>query len=281
MKCIIKTRNIILFSLLLSFFIIMSGCEFVEVDSIWKEREITIDGKSDDWAETLYYIEEDNISFGLMNNDDFLYICLISSEPLSRWQVMRQGFTVWFDPNGGKKKIFGIKFPLGMQRRADSRLMRGEKSDTPEMGERAHSAPDLEQMERLFERSLDRLEILSSGKEEGQIIGINEVAGFELKIDVSGGMLIYECKVPLNKAEAFPYAIGAKAGDLIGIGFETPKINRAGIRESIGGRSGIGDGMERGRSGMAGSMRGGGMGRGGMSRPKSLKLWAKVQLTSK
>ncbi|OGX24584.1 MAG: hypothetical protein A2Y03_10200 [Omnitrophica WOR_2 bacterium GWF2_38_59] len=30
-------------------------------------------------------------------------------------QLMRSGFTVWFDPDGGKKKVLGIHFPAGMK----------------------------------------------------------------------------------------------------------------------------------------------------------------------
>ena len=98
------------------------------------------------------------------------------------------------------------------------------------------------------------------------------------------GILVYELKVLLNRSDKDPYGIEAKAGDSIGIGFETAKIDwdkmrkRGSDRMSGAGRGGGGGrtGGMRGGSGGRG-MRGGGR-RGEM--PKGIKIWAIVQLAS-
>jgi len=100
---------------LLTFFLV--GYSKLELDSGWRERQITVDGRNDDWLGTMMYFEKEKVSLGLLNDENFMYICLIAEDQLIRNQVMRQGFTLWFDSNGSKKKTFGIKFPIGMQER--------------------------------------------------------------------------------------------------------------------------------------------------------------------
>ena len=73
-------------------------------------------------------------------------------------------------------------------------------------------------------------------------------------------------------------------GDVIGVGLETPEIDREAMRQQMGARGGRrGGGGRGGRSGMgrAGGGRGG-MGRagGGQQRPDPLKLWTTVTLAA-
>jgi len=116
-KRIFSGRLLALFSILLFFSFLLVGCSNgkLELNSDWRDREISVDGKNADWLGAMLFFEEDNISVGLLNDENFFYICMIAEDQFIRAQVMRQGFTLWFDPEGGKKKTFGIKYPLGMQ----------------------------------------------------------------------------------------------------------------------------------------------------------------------
>ena len=60
------------------------------------------------------FVEKENVSVGFFNDQDYLYVSLISSARYPQRQFMARGFTIWFDPDGGKNKELGIKFPLGM-----------------------------------------------------------------------------------------------------------------------------------------------------------------------
>jgi len=192
---------------------------------------------------------------------------MIAEEPLMRAQVMRQGFTLWFDPDGGKEKTFGIKFPIGRQARGIAMEMR-------------EGEPDLERFREAFEKSLTELEILGPGEKVRKRIPVEEARGIEIDVEASSGMLIYELKVPLLFSDQHPYAVGAEAGDSIGIGLETPKIDRSAIRKAMSGRTG--ERMPGGGGRIGGGGRGGMGMRGGRRQkmPSGLKVWVAVRLAS-
>jgi len=254
-KGIICYKRIILASILFFFAFFLAGCGTFKLKSKWLDREITVDGQSDDWLGAMMYMEEKNISVGLFNDENFLYICMIAEDQFVRNQVMRQGVMLWFDPSGGKKETFGIKFPIGMQ-----------PGDVPM--ERRGDEQDPERFRQARRRSMTELEILGPEKDESLRIPKKDAKGIEINVKGLSGMLVYELKVPLNHSEEHPYAIGAKAGSLIGVRLETPKMSR----QRMGGRGGM-----DGRGGMGGGMRGSGM---SPQMPKSLKFQAVVQLAS-
>jgi hypothetical protein len=264
-KRIFPGRLSALSSILILFLFLLVGCGNgkLELNSNWRDREITVDGKSADWLGTMLFFEEDNVSVGLLNDENFFYICMIVEDEFMRTQVMRQGFTLWFDPDGGKEKTFGIKYPLGMQASGT-----GMRRDEQSM-ERSRQAP---------RRPMIELEILGPGKDELKKMPIAEAKGIDINIEFSSGMIVYELKVPLIQSEQHPYAIGAEAGSSVGIGLETSKMERSDMRRQIS--------EGRGEGGITSGMRGGAGGRGmpgGGRRPQMrqpLKIWAVVQLAS-
>jgi hypothetical protein len=271
---IFNTKRLAWSFILLLLAILFVACGSIQLSSIWRDREVTIDGKHDDWLNALMYFEDENISLGLQNDESFMYICMIVEDPMIRNQIMRQGFTLWFEPAGGKKRNFGIKFPVGM---SDEQMqMRGMQEGAVPMKPR-RGEQDPERFMQAPMRQMNELEILGPGKDESVRIPIDEAKGINVTVKLSSGTLVYELKVPLSQDEQNPYAIGAKAGSSIGIILETPKINRSNMRRGIaGGMPGGG-----GRGGMGG-MRGGGMPGGGMRfrMPGPLKVKAIVQLAS-
>ena len=177
-----------------------------------------------------------------------------------------QGFSLWFDPDGGKERAFGIGFPLGREEMPDRSMI-----------EDMRSGMDQQRIQAFLKDSLGELEILGPGKDVKKRISVEEAKGIEVDLQASGGRLVYEIKVPLLHDEEHPYAVGAREGDLIGIGMETPEIDMAAMREKMGGRS-------PGGMGGGGGMRGaGGMGMGGGRRPQMptrLKIWMTLRLAS-
>ena len=264
-KRIFPGRLSALFSILLLLTFLLVGCgnSQLELNSNWRDREITVDGKSADWRGAMLFFEDDNVSVGLLNDENFFYICMIVEDQFMRTQVMRQGFTLWFDPDGGKEKTFGIKYPLGMQ--ASGTGMRRDEQNL----ERSSQAP---------RRPMIELEILGPGKDELKKMPIAEAKGIDIIVEFSSGMLVYELKVPLIQSEQHSYAIGAETGSSVGIGLEAPKMEKSDMRRQMSG--------ERGGGGPSGGMRGGaggsGMPGGGRRSQmrKPLKIWAVVHLAS-
>ena len=245
------------------------GCDEQELNSSWLNREIIIDAKSHDWLDTLYYFESKMVSLGFFNDESHLYVCMLAEHPMLQVQIVSQGFTLWFDPAGGKDKAFGIKFPIGM------RSMR-EQMDSMRTQE---GELDRDKMRDAFEKSLVDLEILGPGGAKRQI-PVEEAKGLEIKVRNETGLFVYELKVPLRSDEEHPYAIGANDGTEIGVGMEIPEVDMDEMRSAMqGGMGGKGGMPPDGMGGMGGM--GGGGGRRGYQKPKmpnGLDVWASLKL---
>ncbi|MFQ5569213.1 MAG: hypothetical protein ACE5G0_06035 [Rhodothermales bacterium] len=254
---------------------LVAGCgKKLDLDSTWRDQPITIDGSDIDWQGALQRVDKEDVSVGILNDDTHLYLCLVTGDRALQSQIIGRGFTLWFDPAGGKAKTFGIRFPLGMQ---GQRRAGGSPLDRQ----------DPEMRRRRFEASLSELEIFGGGDKESHRLLVADVPGIEVKTTLAMTTLIYELKIPLQPSDEQPYAIGAEVGSAIGIGLETPEIDRDALRERLGGQrpgggrgGGLG-GRGSGRGGRGFGGRGGGAGRGGAQRPQMpgpLKIWTTVGL---
>jgi hypothetical protein len=235
--------------------------------SLPAEQEIKIDGKTEDWLGALSIIEDGSVSVGFRNDRENLYICLMVEEEFLQAQIMGQGLTLWLDPRGGTAKALGIRYPLGMPR--------GERPEEP--GEE----PGPPASEGIPEEAMSELEIIRSQKAAPQRMEIEEAHGIEIIAVPTRGLLVYELKIPLLKTESQLIAVGAQPGQTVGIGFETPKLDRSQMPgPRAGGRPGGGGGMPP-MGGGRGAGPGGGPGGGMMGEmPKGLRVWTLVHLSS-
>jgi hypothetical protein len=272
--------------------IMLFGCAKTKLESQWRDREITIDGSATDWEGKMTYLEQQNLSWGLMNDQDFIYLCFVVDGRQSQRQLIGRGLVLWFDPQGGKHKRFGIHFPIGMtgmdmrETGAPPEGGRGEgEISRREPGRRETGDRSMQGPVKIPEAALQELEILGPEKDYRNRIKVSALQGIEIKLSDQNGALVYELKVPLTPSKEHHYAIGTQAGRKIGIGLETPDINRDQLVERMAGfGGGEGGGMRGGGGGFGG--RGGGFGRSGgfggrgqeMAEP--LKVWAEVELAS-
>ena len=111
---ILKTMRSHLISIVIISIIAMSasfllaGCGSNELDSQWREVEVTIDGVNTEWIGNTVYFEDPGAVVGMLNDDDFLYVCLMSSNRDVLRQVMMSGLTIWVDQKNNKKKLGGL-----------------------------------------------------------------------------------------------------------------------------------------------------------------------------
>jgi hypothetical protein len=252
------------FLIILTLSFLHSGCSTLQLESTWKDRDITMDGKGGDWLGAKYYFEESAVSMGLINDQKYLYVSMMTENPMIRAQIMRQGLTVWLDPKGGKNKSFGIKFPLGIK---------GEEQEGAKMApQEMMDEMAREKMMQKFQEMMTELEVLGSDEEVMAKMDIEDAQGIEVKMRNTAGTFVYELKVPLASGEEYPFAIGVEPGNVIGVGFLSPKMQmsrpsgmRGGGRMPVGG-----EGMPPG----------GGMSGYGRMMPRDLNIWARVQLAS-
>jgi hypothetical protein len=242
---------------------VVSVAERPRFESQRRDGAIAVDGKFDDWYGQLQPFGADPVAIQFLNDGDFLYVRLTASDAATRMQIRRLGLTVWFDPSGGTKKKFGIKYPVvepggGRGRRGD-----GPPDDAVTAG--------------------DRVDIIGPGKDDARSLTRDHLAGVEVAIRAEEGTLHYELKVPLARTADRPYAIDTAPGRTIGVGLETGKMQQRSFgTERGGGFGGGGRGMPGGGAGRAGGGRGrGGRGGGGQREfqpPKPLKPWGIVAI---
>jgi hypothetical protein len=247
----------------------LAGCGSLELTSLWRDREITVDGQDTEWENTRVYLDDANSSVAVLNDEEFIYISLVTGDRTIRRQIMGGGLTLWFDPDGGKDKTFGLHYPIGMMESTERPLARRDADDRDTEGLS-------DDMRDAFARANTELEIIGPEENERHRVKVATLIGMEVKANVTDDRLIYELKMPLASSEMYPFAINAEPGTKIGIGLTTPEMDREQMRDHMG-RGGRG--MPPG-GGMGGGMGpGGGMPGGRRPRPpKPLDVWAKVQL---
>ena len=258
------------------------------IDSHWRDRNVVVDGDNGEWPGPLVAVEENHpLLTAAMNDGQFLYVVLSTSDAALRREIFRQGLIVWFDPSGGDKKHFGVKYPVGVPpaengggrggyRRGPGGYGGGRPSSDPGSGDSTQSPSSSDP------EPTDRLEVYGPEKDDAHSFVTAMAPGISAKIGHAEGYTIYELKVPLEKRADTPYAIEAKPGALIGFGLETPKVEQPSREGRGGGFGGFGGGMGgRGGGGMGGRGGGGrGGDRGGFEQPKPLRMWAAIKLAT-
>ena len=243
------------------------AAQTIELAGHLRSGEVTIDGAASEWNGLLAPLTEPKVSIGVVNDGDTVFVCLTASDLRTRQQILRLGLVVWFDPGGGTKKVFGIKFPVG------SPVTSGVRSETRPRGGVQSTAPEAIEI-------VNRLEILGSDRNDRRSLVLGQTPGISVRVGQAEGLLVYELSVPLARTADHPYAIGAKAGSVIGIGLATPDAEKGTIAAG-GGQPRAGFGGVGGMGGMSGGGMGGmppAMSRDGLQALKPMKTWLKVQL---
>ena len=247
----------------------IAGCSSIPLlKSTWDNNTTVVDGKENDWRDNMAFLTDEQVSVGVRNDSANIFVIFKTTSRQQSFQFFGPGFTVWFDPDGGEDKNFGIHFPIGRRGRGDGPLLLGT-----------------DQGDDIARQMQKELEIIQKDKGGPTQITPLEAKGIELSIKSYDDYLVYEMKVPLHASPDHPFAINA-SGKSLGVGFETGKIE---ARQSVSRDDGGGEGMPAGgtgggfggRGGRGGRGGGGGRGRGGIQngeRPKQIDFWMKVNL---
>ena len=90
------------------------GCSSSEVMlSSAAESKIVVDGNHEEWNGKLKYHEDEAAAVGFQNDEENLYICLVTSNKSSVMKMMTLGLTIWFEP-ANDEQIIGLQYPKKM-----------------------------------------------------------------------------------------------------------------------------------------------------------------------
>jgi len=242
-------------SVIIAFFMLLESCATtVETTAIKRQTEISIDGQLQDWDGKLSPTNRFDTQLGFQFDDEFLYLCLVVPDRTHQMQMMVAGFSVWFDPSGGKNRRFGIRCPIGHQE--DIRLVRSFGNDR--------------EARSFLDRIQSELSVTLEGGEPTQL-NILETKEIQIRLAQSALGLVYELRVPLRRSAQHPYAIGFDSSASLGVGVQSYEI----LSQSVGaGQSSRPTGGGRGgRGGGSGALSGG---VDTPDRPKMLDIWTRV-----
>jgi hypothetical protein len=277
------------------------GCSSaVQLASSWKQTDIIIDGKQNDWQGDLYDLKKAKVTIGIRNDEKNLYLCFISTDRSVQRQIMSGGFTVWFDPTGGTDETYGIQFPVGHTMKdggpstsrgnaggAPSAMqdLSGDENSSDFLGNDNMMPPmppgldtsmhtprgfATDKMPSLLNSGQSEIKFLGPEKKDVQLSTMIELKTIKVQIGITRQAFVYELQVPLHKTEDFPFTLSpTNSKNTLGVEFKTETISFSGGMRGPGGPGGGGNGGPDG-SGMGGPP-GGGMGGpgggGGMGGP--------------
>jgi hypothetical protein len=203
-KSVTRLMCRLLFFSLMIFIMYFAGCSSaVEMQSELRTSEIKIDGDNADWHGVFYNLKEEQVSFKIVNDDKYLYLCLITHDRKKAMQISSLGLTVWFDNKGGTDEIFGIHFPIGLEGGRNMGLMNEDLRNR----RLEETDKEKEEMIDLMKDSFREIEILGPGKNDIERIPIMQLKGIGIGMRNPERSLIYELRVPLKKDSGASYAI--------------------------------------------------------------------------
>jgi len=260
--------------LLFLFILSLNGCSSVpEVTSSHNNNEIVVDGKQADWGNTFTSVKNENVAVAFKNDDENLYICLITSDNRKIVKILSSGLTVWLYPSDSKD-VIGIQYPV----RKPLEELRSVANENRESMEPSDINGRIQKLLKVQNELIivdeNNIGVFSSSPDVEK--------GFRAKIGYNMNQLVYELKVPLTRNKEFTqFVFRANPQDNIRIKFETGKVqnkrSETDQQESPRGNGGEGMGGHRGRGGNYGGM-GGNRKDGGAGNNGPLEYEFKVKL---
>jgi hypothetical protein len=292
------SKKSILILIIGSLSVLFLSCDNFSVLSKWKTGEIAIDGNDNgkEWDGAKYFFEKSNCSVGLINDNDFIYLRLSTSDRSIQKSILAQGLTIYFNDKGSKDKKIGIRFPAGLKRNGkknpsetkpqgqngppdDNNQGQTEPLDDntpgqftpPDNDNNPNDIKDAakrhdEEIATAIKNSSANIFITGPAKNVTTTLSMEDANSYKIfaAVNYEKGNLVLEMKVPMIRDENNPYGICIKKSKKVGVGFLVNIVSQnrpEGSRGMQGGRGGMGGGNSGG--GMGG-MGGGGMGGGGM-----------------
>lgn len=220
-----------------------------------------IDGKADDWADSLQYDASSKLQYQILNDSRTVYVRLKAADAPTQARLALLGMVMWLDSTGRNQQQFGVRFPMGIDLATlKTPPVRPAGAMGPSAAEQlaAHVARLHEALDNAREMEL----LHYKGSKEATLTDTQSQLGVKAAATVDAqNNLIYELAVPLRLLYRRVPNLAAGQSAMVGVWLAgqrppTPK----------GGDSGGGGMYDASSNGMGGGYGGGGMGRGGMGR---------------
>jgi hypothetical protein len=177
-----------------------------------------IDGKMNEWGDTLMYDNSTKCIYSIANDESALYIAIKAIDRIQQMKMIQGGMEIWIDGKVKRNKSIGVKFPLGggIMSMPDNR---SSTRDSKEM--RQQMMAQMLTMELIgFKEGMNGSQSIYSGTEVKPAIGwdnkdnliyelaiplaaLNEAVKADLK-NISIGIFINGLEMPQNSGSGMP-----------------------------------------------------------------------------
>lgn len=199
-------------------FVFISCSSSQQVSSSKNNGEIKIDGEQSDWKH-LTNMKGENISFGFSNDENNLYISMITNDRSKIMNILGGGLEVWIDPGNSEDKI-GIRYP----EKPDPAEMMEEmrKQGPPNMERNQKDMNENKELDPMMKNFLDKQKEIYVLDENGNVVKPYSIDSkdYKLSLKVDRASLCYELKIPLGKK---PF-LDLKNGTNINVDFQSGEI---------------------------------------------------------
>jgi len=169
----------------------------------WHDGNVVVDGSMTDWARLARVGTGPAVA--VQNDGSTLYLAVASSDPTVRVQLAT-GLIVWLDGTAQRRQSFGLRLE-GLA----PRPIRGTTTTT--------AASDL--ADRIL-NPIEEFDLLGPAQLQRRLVDNPAAIGITLASGVEDETIVYELRVPLEKTDATPHAVGVKPGATIALALETP-----------------------------------------------------------
>lgn len=193
------------------------GCgTTIELTSIPVKNKILIDGNASDWAANLKYLSDEKVALGVTNDNNYLYLCLTTTDMSKVMPMFVGGFTVWVENEDNDVNKIGIKYPLN-NIVSESRIMLNP-------GEFRKRGRDMI-ISKMINKQ-DEIRILNKDDFPVTVISTSDSSSLTARLGFNNGQFVYELRLPLKLDEQNKYGINAVPGNKLLVKFETEKPER-------------------------------------------------------
>jgi hypothetical protein len=178
------------------------------IASVWARVPAKVDGTANTWAPFLRPLGDLPMVIGVQNDADFLYLCVKTSKPALKRQLLSTGLTVWANGKGRNNltKGYGVRYPL-IKAKKDEEHEGGMPEPSPaEEGSEAKAPPPPPQFELIGPTEDDRRPVdFAADQPVAAALGDDS------------GVMVLEMKIPMKPSDAMPLVMGVTPGTPIAV----------------------------------------------------------------
>jgi hypothetical protein len=180
----------------------------LRIASAWAPVPPKVDGSAGTWSPFLRPLGELPMVIGVQNDADFLYLCVKTSKPALKRQLLSTGLTAWANGKGKSNltKGYGVRYPLIKV-----------KKDKEDEGGMPESPPAEEESEVKVPSPPPQFELIGPTEDDRRLVDFADGQPVAAALGDDSGVMVLEMKMPLKPSNAMPLVMGVTPGTPVAV----------------------------------------------------------------